>query len=109
MNSSIMANCCKGPSWEQTRALRLVKKKMRLCAGRQWAKNPAESVGFLTLWPTKKRTDSPPKARRYCAATAPLSYRFGGHRDVVLGIARFGPDQDAQGLSRRKGKNRQRC
>jgi len=37
-----------------------------------------------------------------------LSYRFGGHRgDVVLGVARFGPDQDAQGLSRRKGKNRQ--
>jgi hypothetical protein len=30
----------------------------------------AESAGFLTLWPTKKRTDSPPKACRYRAATA---------------------------------------
>jgi hypothetical protein len=35
---------------------------MRLSAGRQSAKNSAESAGFLTLWPTKKRTDSPPKA-----------------------------------------------
>src|ERR1700674_401619 len=46
---------------------------MRLSAGRQWAKNSGESAGFLTLWPTKKRTDSPPKACRYRAATAPLS------------------------------------
>jgi hypothetical protein len=51
--------------------------KMRLSAGRQSAKNSAESAGFLTLWPTKKRTDSPPKACRYRAATAPLSCRFG--------------------------------
>jgi hypothetical protein len=48
---------------------------MRLSAGRQWAKNSGESAGFLTLWPTKKRTDSPPKACRYRAATAPLSLR----------------------------------
>ena len=53
------------------------KKKTHLNAGRQWAKNSAESAGFLTLWPTKKRTDSPPKACRYRAATAPLSCRFG--------------------------------
>jgi hypothetical protein len=50
-----------------------------------------------------KRTDSPPKACRYRAATAALSSRFGGHRgDAVLGVARFGPDQDAQGLGRQK-------
>ena len=48
---------------------------MRLNAGRQSAKSSAESAGFLTLWPTKKRTDSPPKACRYRAATAPLSLR----------------------------------
>jgi hypothetical protein len=53
------------------------RKKMRLSAGRQSAKNSAESAGFLTLWPTKKRTDSPPKACRYRAATTPLSCRFG--------------------------------
>jgi hypothetical protein len=50
-----------------------------------------------------KRTDSPPKACRYRAATAALSSRFGGHRgDAVLGVARFVPDQDAQGLGRQK-------
>jgi len=49
---------------------------MRLSAGRQWAKDSAESAGFLTLWPTKGRADSPPKACRYLAATAPLSCRF---------------------------------
>jgi hypothetical protein len=49
----------------------------RSVASRQSAKNSAESAGFLTLWPTKKRTDSPPKACRYRAATAPLSCRFG--------------------------------
>jgi hypothetical protein len=52
-------------------------KKTRLNAGRQWAKNSAESAGFLTLWPTKKPTDSFSKACRYRAATAPLSCRFG--------------------------------
>jgi hypothetical protein len=58
----------------------------------------------------KKRTDSPRKACRYRGVTAPLSCCFGGHRgNAVLGVARVGPHQDAQGFSRRKGKNRQPC
>src|ERR1700686_1170668 len=79
-------------------------------AGRPWAENSAEFAGFLTLWPIKKRTDSPRKACRYRGVTAPLSCCFGGHRgNAVLGVARVGPHQDAQGFSRRKGKNRQPC
>ena len=92
-------------AWFETR--RVANKKRCASAGRPWAENSAEFAGFLTLWPIKKRTDSPRKACRYRGVTAPLSCCFGGHGgSAVLGVARVGPHQDAQGFSRRKTGNR---
>ena len=49
----------------------------------------------------RKHAGTVPLPHHCRAATAPLSCRFGGHRgDAVLGVAHFGPDQDAQGRRR---------
>ena len=48
---------------------------MRLSAGRQWAKKLRRIRRVSHALADQKRTDSPPKACRYRAATAPLSLR----------------------------------